>query len=107
MKRFVSARRLLCLALAALTLVAFAACALAEGEVFKTWEEYEAANGITSMNYETAADAIDTVIDHAVALYDAGESKDAYEYAKATYWGYYETTGFERNVMTYLRKARS
>ena len=102
MKRFVNARRLLCLALAVMTLVAFSVCALAEGEVFKTWEEYEAANGITSMNYETAADAIDTVIDHAVALYDGGESKDAYEYAKATYWGYYETTGFERNVMTYL-----
>lgn len=31
---------------------------------------------------------------------------EAYEYAKATYWGYYETTGFERNTMTYISGSR-
>ena len=72
---------------------------------YKTWAEYTEANGMTSWNWNDAADAIEIVIHHAVDLYEAGDS-EAYEYAKATYWGYYETTGFERNVMTYISGAR-
>ena len=75
---------------------------VSDGEVPFTWEEYEARHGITAMNYETAADAIDKVIDKAIGLYEAGDASLGYDYAKATYWGYYETTGFERNVNTYI-----
>ena len=78
----------------------------AETETYKTWAEYMEAHGVTSWNWNDAADAIDTVIDRAVELYEAGDAAEAYEYAKATYWGYYETTGFERNVMTYVSGAR-
>lgn len=78
----------------------------ADAGYYKTWAEYMEANGIQSWNWNDAADAIDTVINHAVELYEAGDSTEAYEYAKATYWGYYETTGFERNVMTYVSGAR-
>ena len=76
-----------------------------ETEYYKTWAEYAEANDLTSWDWNDAADAIDIVINHAVELYEAGDS-DSYEYAKATYWGYYETTGFERNVMTYISGAR-
>ena len=73
-------------------------------DVPKTWEEWESANGLAGqpMNFETAATAIDEVILKSVALYESGDRAEAYEYAKATYWGYYETTGFERCVMTYV-----
>ncbi|MBQ9687230.1 MAG: FTR1 family iron permease [Oscillospiraceae bacterium] len=94
-----------------LTLLVFAsmftipACA-EEPEIPLTWEEYVAVNGITSWNWNDAADAIEAVADKAMALYAAGENDAAYTYAKATYWGYYETTGFERNVMTRISGAR-
>ena len=84
-----------------------AAGAAESGETYyKTWAEYVEAQGIKSWNWNDAADAIDLVITHAVELYEAGDTTEAYEYAKATYWGYYETTGFERNVMTYISGAR-
>ncbi len=80
--------------------------AMADDAYYKTWAEYMEANNITSWNWNDAADAIDIVINRAVELYEAGDQTEAYEYAKATYWGYYETTGFERNVMTYVSGAR-
>ncbi len=76
------------------------------GEYYLTWEEYLAATGITSWNWNDAADAIEQVGLHAADLYEAGDKNAAYDYAKATYWGYYETTGFERNVMTYISGSR-
>lgn len=88
---------------AAMPLTAFAAT---EGQTYKTWDEYAEANGITEKNWNVVADAIDTVINRAVELYEAGDKDEAYEYAKATYWGYYETTGFERNTMTYISGSR-
>ena len=77
-----------------------------DGEYYLKWEEYVAGHGITSWNWNDAADAIEKVAYHAADLYDAGDKDLAYDYAKATYWGYYETTGFERNVMTYISGAR-
>ena len=77
-----------------------------EAKYYKTWEEYSAANGLEERNWHEVADAIDVLIGRVEELYEAGEKKDAYEYAKATYWGYYETTGFERNVMTYISGSR-
>ena len=77
-----------------------------DAEVPLTWEEYVAQNGIQSWNWNDAADAIQVVADRAVALYKEGDLDNAYTYAKATYWGYYETTGFERNTMTRISGAR-
>ena len=75
-------------------------------DYFLTWEEYVAGHGIREWNWNDAADAIERVANHAADLYESGDNASAYEYAKATYWGYYETTGFERNVMTYISGAR-
>ncbi len=77
-----------------------------DGDFFLTWEEYVAGHGISEWNWNDAADAIERVAFHAADLYEAGDMDNAYDYAKATYWGYYETTGFERNVMTYISGSR-
>ncbi|MBQ8975507.1 MAG: FTR1 family iron permease [Oscillospiraceae bacterium] len=77
-----------------------------ETEYYMTWDEYVAGNGISDWNWNDAADAIEGVAFHAAELYEQGDTDSAYSYAKATYWGYYETTGFERNVMTYVSGSR-
>ena len=77
-----------------------------ETKYYKTWEEYSTAKGLEARNWHEVADAIDVLIGQVEELYAAGNQKEAYEYAKATYWGYYETTGFERNVMTYISGSR-
>ncbi|MBQ8305417.1 MAG: FTR1 family iron permease [Blautia sp.] len=77
-----------------------------DGDYYLTWEEYIAGHGITDWNWNDAADAIERVAFHAADLYEAGDMDQAYDFAKATYWGYYETTGFERNVMTYISGSR-
>ena len=95
-------KRILCvLMLLAVLASLFTVEASAEGtEIPLTWEEYIAVNGITDWNWNDAADAIELVAKRAVELYEQGDLENAYTYAKATYWGYYETTGFERNTMT-------
>jgi len=72
-------------------------------DYYLTWDEYLAGNGITEWNWNDAADAIEATAIHAADLYEQGDTGTAYEYAKATYWGYYETTGFERNTMSYIQ----
>lgn len=99
-------QRWFCTALALLMLLLTPISAFADQAYHKTWEEYATANGITERNWHEVADAIDTVIDRATELYKEGNLAEAYEYAKATYWGYYETTGFERNTMTYISGSR-
>ena len=73
---------------------------------FLTWDEYKEAYGIDNWNYHDQAVAIAGVANHAVELYEAGETDEAYEYAKAGYWGYYEVSGFERNTMNYISGSR-
>ena len=75
-------------------------------EYYLKWDDYVAGHGISAWNWNDAADAIEKVAIHAADLYEAGDKDPAYEYAKATYWGYYETTGFERNTMTYISGSR-
>ena len=84
-----------------LSIPAFAA----EG-YYLTWDEYQAAKGVDNWNYNDQAAVIAGVANHAVELYNNGEKEEAYEYAKATYWGYYEVSGFERNTMNYISGSR-
>ena len=90
----------------AMLLPASAVPVYADEAYYLTWDEYKSANGIDSWNYNDMAKAIAGVADHAYELYEAGENEEAYEYAKATYWGYYETSGFERNTMNYISGSR-
>ena len=106
MKRF---GMLLCAMLVVLAAVFAPVSALpasADEAYFLSWDEYKEAKGIGSWNYNDIADAIESVADHALELYGAGSLDEAYDFAKATYWGYYETTGFERNTMNYISGAR-
>ncbi len=98
----------LCCALLAVLVVLSMACpfALAADEYYLTWDEYKEANGVESWDYNLQAQVIAEVANHAVELYAAGENDEAYEYAKATYWGYYEVSGFERNTMNYISGSR-
>ena len=100
-------QKLWCLLLVVVMVATMSPFALAaDEEIPMTWEEYVAQNDIGSWNWNDAANAIEVVANHAVDLYASGDMEGAYEYAKATYWGYYETTGFERNTMTYISGSR-
>ncbi|MCR4891600.1 MAG: FTR1 family iron permease [Lachnospiraceae bacterium] len=100
-------RRVCCALLAVLMLLGTVGVpAYAAEECFLTWEEYMAANGVTDWDYNLQAKVISEVANHAVELYKAGDMEQAYNFAKATYWGYYETSGFERNTMNYISGSR-
>ena len=71
-----------------------------------TWDEFKEVYGIATWNYNDQAVVISDLADHAVELYAAGNADEAYDYAKATYWGYYEVSGFERNTMNYISGSR-
>ena len=51
--------------------------ALAEGTYYLTWDEYKEANQITSWNYNDQAAVIAAVANHAVELYEAGNTEEA------------------------------
>ena len=100
-------KKLWCALLAVLVVLSMTCpMALAADEYYLTWDEYKEANGIESWDYNLQAKVIAEVANHAVELYAAGENDEAYEYAKATYWGYYEVSGFERNTMNYISGSR-
>ena len=49
---------------------------------------------------------MDTVFEHAKEVYKAGDAKAAYDSINHGYYGYYETTGFERITMGKISGAR-
>ena len=72
-----------------------------------TWEDYKSTiDESETITWNTVADAMDIVFDAAKELYEAGDAKGAYEAVNAGYYGYYETTGFERNAMSYISGSR-
>ena len=80
---------------------------LAEGgEYLATWKEYSEANGKENPTWNDVADAMDLVFESAKEIYRAGDSDGAYNAVNAGYYGYYETTGFERTAMGYIAGSR-
>lgn len=77
----------------------------AEGEYYATWKEYKA-SGAPSATWDNVADAMDAVFEHAKELYKSGDSKGAYDAVNHGYYGYYETTGFERHTLAKISGAR-
>ena len=71
-----------------------------------TWEEYQNASGLTSWTWNDVADAMTEVFKEAKAKYEAGDADGAYNCVNDGYYGYYETTGFERNAMGYISGSR-
>jgi len=73
-----------------------------------TWEEYTAAAGmpLAVTKWNDVADAMSEVFRTAKEKYAAGDADGAYACINNGYYGYYETTGFERNTMGYISGAR-
>ena len=74
---------------------------------YSTWEDYSNAAGIDSnWAWNDVADAMSEVFRIAKQKYAEGDKKGAYNCINDGYYGYYETTGFERNAMGYISGAR-
>jgi len=83
------------------------ATTLFESKYYSTWEEYSQDAGIAdSWTWNDVADAMTEVFRAAKDKYAEGDTESAYNYVNDGYYGYYETTGFERNAMGYISGAR-
>ena len=83
----------------------FGTVAKAEGEYYATWKEYKE-SGAPAATWDDVANAMDNVFERAKELYKAGDSKGAYDSVNHGYYGYYETTGFERLTLGKISGAR-
>lgn len=79
--------------------------ASAEEAYYATWEEYQA-SGQPSSTWNDVVDAMEAVFETGKELYAAGDAKGAYNCVNHGYYGYYETTGFERIAMGYISGSR-
>ncbi len=104
MKMIRSAAAFICAAAMTLAMLAFTAFA-AEVTYIATWDEYKAARGIEKYTWNTVAAAEDELLEAAYKLYRDGSKDEAFTASRQAYYGYYETTGFERNVMSYVSGA--
>ena len=83
------------------------ATTLFESKYYSTWEEYSQDAGIAdTWTWNDVADAMTEVFRAAKDKYAEGDTESAYNYVNNGYYGYYETTGFERNTMGYISGAR-
>ena len=101
-----SARRILSLfLLMAVFLCQYTVTALADTEYIATWKEY-VATGAPSATWNDVANAIDAVLEAGKELYAQGNAEEATKTATQAYYGYYETTGFERQTMGFIGGGR-
>ena len=89
-----------------LTVTFFPHRALADDTYYSTWEEYQTGTSLEGATWNQVADAMDLVLDAGVAQFEAGDMKGAWNCINDAYYGYYETTGFERVAMGYISGAR-
>ena len=85
-----------------------AATELFADNYYATWADYTAAAGLLESveKWNDVADAMTEVFRTAKAEYAKGDADAAYSCINDGYYGYYETTGFERNAMGYISGAR-
>ena len=83
------------------------ATALFNKQYYGTWAEYSEAAGLTdNWTWNNVAEAMTEVFRTAKVRYTEGDMEGAYGCVNDGYYGYYETTGFERNTMGYISGAR-
>lgn len=76
-------------------------------EFYGTWKEYKEANPDKAVTWADVAEQMGIVLDKAIENFTAGDYDAAYDNInKNGYYGWYETTGFERNVMAKISGAR-
>ncbi|MBF1009271.1 MAG: hypothetical protein HXK87_09230, partial [Lachnospiraceae bacterium] len=74
------------------------AYAKGKAEVYATWKEYQK-SGQETGTWNDVASAMDQAFDKAQELFAAKDYDGAYKWINNAYYGYYETTGFERMAM--------
>ena len=77
----------------------------ADTSYYATWDDYKA-SGAPATTWNDVADAMDLVIDAGKELMAAGDYDGAFTAIRDAYYGYYETTGFERIAMGYISGSR-
>ncbi len=93
------------LALSAMVLIPTTSAYADDDVYYATWDEYKESGNPTS-TWNDVADAMDAVFDKAVEYFAAGDMDSAYACVNNGYYGYYETTGFERIAMGYISGSR-
>ena len=84
-----------------------AATGLFREQYYGDWAGYSKAAGKEKdWTWNDVADAMTEVFRDAKAKYAEGDAETAYNHVNDGYYGYYETTGFERNTMGYISGAR-
>lgn len=73
---------------------------------YSTWSKWKEANSITSSTWNDIVNQMDLVITAGKESYKAGDGDSAYNRINDAYYGWYETTGFERIAMGYISGAR-
>ena len=77
----------------------------ADEAYIKTWDDYKA-SGAPAATWNDVADAMSAVLDAGKTAYEGGDADLAYKAVSDAYYGYYETTGFERVAMGYISGSR-
>jgi high-affinity iron transporter len=77
----------------------------AEEPYYATWVEYQE-SGQPASTWNDVVDAKEAVFETGKEYYAAGDAKAAYDCVNHGYYGYYETTGFERIAMGYISGSR-
>ncbi|QIB69916.1 iron permease [Aminipila butyrica] len=72
---------------------------------YATWDEYKE-SGQPASTWNDVVDAMEVVLETGKARYAAGDTRGAYDSINNGYYGYYETTGFERIAMGYISGSR-
>ena len=68
--------------------------------IYETWSQFQKANPDAEVTWNVVADEMDKLVYGAYVLYEKGDADTAYKYINNFgYYGWYETTGFERTVM--------
>ncbi|MCR4672688.1 MAG: FTR1 family iron permease [Lachnospiraceae bacterium] len=75
-------------------------------EYYETFADYQKDNPDVVLTWNIVVDEMDKVIAAGKAQYAAGDAKEAYNRINNAYYGWYETTGFERIAMGYISGSR-
>ena len=101
------------MSMALLMLAPASAYAADDGGFVRKWSEYEKTDAYAAAlgdkdaaTWNMVADAMDDLFEVAKTAYAAGDTELAYDAVNQAYYGYYETTGFERNAMSYIAGSR-
>ena len=74
--------------------------------VYYTWADWKKATQPKQQTWNMIVDQMQKLVESGKAAYAKGDSKEAYKAANSAYFGWYETTGFERVAMGYISGSR-